>query len=41
MLKVQRINSSKLKVQRIKSSKDKKFKVQEGFLGLEKFVVIF
>jgi hypothetical protein len=23
------------------SSKDKKFKVQEGFLGLEKFVVIF
>ena len=28
-----------LKVQRINSSKDKKFKVQEGFVGLEKFVV--
>ena len=43
MLKVQRINSSMVNVQ---ISKDKKFnvqssmiKVQEGFAGLEKFVV--
>ena len=34
-----KVQSSMLKVQRINSSKDKKFKVQEGFVGLEKFVV--
>ena len=44
MLKVQRINSSMFNVQISKDKKfnvqSSKFNVQEGFVGLEKFVVI-